>query len=123
MAGVGVVAAGWRSRADPAGGRRTLGSAGGGQSRVLLRLAHDSNLRTVKKGEVLTVDQKGREPVGEGARYLGYGVMEASQTRGRGPEPASSYVPVSVRRSSSPFACASGKVAEARRTTSVSWRP
>ena len=58
-----------------------FGSAGGGQSRVLMRLAHDSNLQTVKKGEVLTAYQEGREPVGEGARYLGYGVMEAFANR------------------------------------------
>ena len=61
-----------------------FGSAGGGQSRVLMRLAHDSNLRTVKKGEVLTVYQEGREPVGEGARYLGYGAMEAFPNRRKG---------------------------------------
>lgn len=54
-----------------------FGSAGGGQSRVLMRLDSASNLAPVSIGTVLTVSTANRRVVGEGARYLGYGVMEA----------------------------------------------
>ena len=61
-----------------------FGSAGGGQSRLIMRLAPPSHRRTpIDKGDVLTVSAGNGSVVGEGARYLGYGVMEAfdSQTR------------------------------------------
>ena len=52
-----------------------FGSADGGQSSVSMRLVPGPVPRSVAKGEVLTVAQSGGGPVGEGARYLGYGVM------------------------------------------------
>ncbi len=62
---------------------KLFGSADGGQSRVLLRLACRSTppeKKIKKKGKLLTVAQAhgGRQskPVGNGARYLGYGVMD-----------------------------------------------
>ena len=57
---------------------RLFGSAGGGQSRVIMRLASVPDPREpVAVGEVLTVSRKGGGVVGHGARYLGYGVMGA----------------------------------------------
>ena len=61
-----------------------FGSAGGGQSRVSMRLDLPADPPTVRKDEVLTVSHKGGSVVGEGARYLGYGVMEAFASRKRG---------------------------------------
>ena len=61
-----------------------FGSAGGGQSRVSMRLDLPAVPKTVRKGEVLTVSRKVGNVVGEGARYLGYGVMEAFASRNRG---------------------------------------
>ena len=55
-----------------------FGSAGGGRSRVSVHLSHlsrDSESLQVKTGKVL-------EDVQEGARYLGYGAMEARNTQG-----------------------------------------
>ena len=56
-----------------------FGSAKGGQSRVSMRLAPDPHPDSSKIsiGKVLTVSQMNQRVVGEGARYLGYGVMEA----------------------------------------------
>lgn len=54
-----------------------FGSAGGGQSRVSMRLTQDSNPPAASRGEVLTVSQTNKNVVGDGARYLGYGVMKA----------------------------------------------
>lgn len=54
-----------------------FGSAGGGQSRVSMRLTQDSNPAAASRGEVLTVSQTNKNVVGDGARYLGYGVMKA----------------------------------------------
>lgn len=71
-----------------------FGSAGGGQSRASMRLVSicpvdgrsgaPSTRRqsvsappAVDKGKVLTVSPSGGSVVGEGARYLGYGVMKA----------------------------------------------
>lgn len=54
-----------------------FGSAAGGQSRVSMRLSVPSAPRTISAGTVLTVPGTGARTVGEGARYLGYGVMEA----------------------------------------------
>ncbi len=63
---------------------RLFGSAGGGQSRVSMRLVLESELRNVTRGEKLTVSRKDRTLAGEGARYLGYGVMEAFPSRKKG---------------------------------------
>ena len=54
-----------------------FGSADGGQSRVSMHLALSSVQSIVCKDEVLTVSQTDTRVVEEGARYLGYGVMEA----------------------------------------------
>ena len=55
---------------------RLFGSAGEGQSRVVMRLASEPAAQPVSVGDVLRV-RKGGDIVGDGARYLGYGVMEA----------------------------------------------
>ena len=77
-----------RCRADLEAIRRQedalFGSAGGGQSCVSMRLELPTNPPIVCKGEVLTVSRTGRDVVGEGARYLGYGVMEAFASKKRG---------------------------------------
>ena len=54
-----------------------FGSAGSGQARLIMRLAPASAPPAVPIGAVLTVSPTDSRPVGEGARYLGYGVMEA----------------------------------------------
>jgi CRISPR-associated protein Cmr1 len=54
-----------------------FGSAGAGQSRILMRLVADEKPASVAVGQVLTVTAGDTAVVGEGARYLGYGVMEA----------------------------------------------
>ncbi len=56
---------------------RLFGSASGGGSKVSMRVEMDARQKTVPQNTVLTVSEKNRTPVGEGARYLGYGVMEA----------------------------------------------
>ena len=62
-----------------------FGSAGGGRSRVLMRLERaDQEPKACDTGSVLTAAAGGREPVGAGARYLGYGVMEAFGSGKRG---------------------------------------
>lgn len=53
---------------------RLFGSAGGGQSRLSMHLSVD---REPKAAGVDTVMEVAGNVVGEGARYLGYGVMEA----------------------------------------------
>ena len=53
-----------------------FGSAAGDQSRVAMRLKPASSPATVPVDHVLKVPRTGRT-VGAGARYLGYGVMEA----------------------------------------------
>ncbi len=55
---------------------RLFGSARGGQSRVLMRWASPPEPTPIPVNEVLKV-RAGGEVVGDGARYLGYGVMEA----------------------------------------------
>lgn len=55
-----------------------FGSADGGQSRVFMRLILDGSPIAVEAGNVLGV---GKNVVGEGTRYLGYGVMEAFKSR------------------------------------------
>jgi CRISPR-associated protein Cmr1 len=49
-----------------------FGSNAGGQSRVSMRLVPDFEPRTIGRGQVLRVPGT-QLPVGEGARYLGYG--------------------------------------------------
>ena len=61
-----------------------FGSADGGQSSVSMRLVPGSEPGSVAAHEVLTVSQSGGGPIGEGARYLGYGVMEAFASRRKG---------------------------------------
>ena len=61
-----------------------FGSADGGQSSVSMRLVPGSKRESVAAGEVLTVSQSGGGPIGEGARYLGFGVMEAFGSRRKG---------------------------------------
>ena len=64
-----------------------FGSSGGEQSRLLMRLAPTSDPpKTIRDGEVLTVSDRDGSVVGEGARYLGYGVMEAFRNRNRNTE-------------------------------------
>ena len=53
-----------------------FGSASGGQSRVVLRAKEPPTASQVNAGDVLRIAPN-RPVVGEGARYLGYGVMEA----------------------------------------------
>ncbi len=54
-----------------------FGSAVSGQSRVIMHLDSSSDLKVTSCGTVLTKSQSNTNVVGEGARYLGYGVMEA----------------------------------------------
>ena len=61
-----------------------FGSAAGGQSSVSMRLAPGSTPSALPAGQVLGVANGNGRPVGEGARYLGYGVMEAFASRKRG---------------------------------------
>lgn len=63
---------------------RLFGSADGGQSRVSLSLARRSDPPAARVGEVLTVSAANSRVVGDGARYLGYGVMEAFGSRNTG---------------------------------------
>ena len=84
----GVLRYWWRALAwsrcggdlDAIGGQedRLFGSAAGGRSRVSMHLISSSKLDEKKAGvgQVLDVPDTQRV-VGEGARYLGYGVMEA----------------------------------------------
>ena len=54
-----------------------FGSPNAGQSRILLRLIPATRPETVARGDVLNVSASISQPVGDGARYLGYGLMEA----------------------------------------------
>ncbi len=56
-----------------------FGSSDAGQSRVAMRLDMKTMPRIVEKDEVLSV--------GPGARYLGYGVMEAFESKKKGTRP------------------------------------
>ncbi len=58
-----------------------FGSAGGGQSRLSMHLSVDADPEVAGVDTVLEV---AGNVVGEGARYLGYGVMEAFPSRQRG---------------------------------------
>ena len=61
-----------------------FGSAGGGQSRVSMRLGVNPSPSVVPEGSQLTVPGRERRVVGPGARYLGYGVMETFPSRVKG---------------------------------------
>ena len=66
-----------------------FGSTETGQSRVVMRLLAPSELKTLKPREVLRCNSGANAPVaGEGARYLGYGVMEAFARKVKGQGPA-----------------------------------
>ena len=58
-----------------------FGSASGGQSRLSMRLVSASDPLPVGTEELLTLPPTNARVVGEGARYLGYGVMEAFDSR------------------------------------------
>lgn len=58
-----------------------FGSTGAGQSRVSMRLAIDPDRPLIRKDEILTVPASDGRVVGEGARYLGYGVMHAFDSK------------------------------------------
>ena len=59
-----------------------FGSSSGGQSRVSLRLETATCPVVVANDTVLRISAEDRRTVGDGARYLGYGVMEAFARRG-----------------------------------------
>ena len=61
-----------------------FGSAGSGQSAVTLCLDMAAQPTVIPQRQVLTTSAEGRGPVGEGARYLGYGIVEAFPSRNRG---------------------------------------
>ena len=62
-----------------------FGSAGEGQSRLAMRLQAPVDPATVDLNEILKVPG-GNQTVGEGARYLGFGVMVAFASRNQGTE-------------------------------------
>ena len=68
-----------------------FGSAGGGQSRVSMRLTPGpvTSVRQIRAGQVLRAGEHGssRRTVGDGARYFGYGVMEAFRSKKKGTKP------------------------------------
>ena len=68
--------------------RRLFGASETGQSRLIMTLdAEYGRLQVLEKDRILK-DAQG-DTVGAGARYLGYGVMEAFGSRNKGTEPAS----------------------------------
>ena len=68
---------------------RLFGSSATGRSRVLLQALSPRGDRAVLgRSQVLTVTPATKSPVGPGARYLGYGVMEAFASRTRGTKEA-----------------------------------
>ena len=60
-----------------------FGSAGGGQARVSMRLDTTCRPETIPVDKILTIPSR-KGTVGEGARYLGYGVMHAFPSRKSG---------------------------------------
>ena len=76
-----------------------FGSANGGQSRVLMKLdRRDHAPEILKANSVLRVPSRSNaKVVGDGARYLGYGVMEAfaSQRKKTEKRPAHTLLPPS----------------------------
>ncbi len=66
---------------------KLFGNASEGQSRVLMRLARTyQELKDCEPGSVLKVSRGNQQTVGAGARYLGYGVMEAFGSQKRNTE-------------------------------------
>ena len=63
---------------------RLFGSSSVGQSRISLRLEMTTPPAVTSAGDVLTSSAANEGPVGEGARYLGYGAMEAFASSKRG---------------------------------------
>ena len=63
---------------------RLFGSSEAGQSRLIMRLDAKAPLPILEKDTILR--DEGGAPVGAGARYLGYGVMEAFPSRTKGTE-------------------------------------
>ena len=63
---------------------RLFGSPDEGQSRVLMRLSAVSDPETVAQGTALKTSATSTRTVGEGARYLGYGAMEAFASTRKG---------------------------------------
>jgi CRISPR-associated protein Cmr1 len=61
---------------------RLFGSTSTGQAQVLMRLGGSPECAVLERGEVLTTLDD--SPVGDGARYLGYGVMEAFDSHKKG---------------------------------------
>lgn len=60
-----------------------FGSAESGQSQVDLRMMQNPNPSIVPVGKQLCLPGSGNREIGAGARYLGYGVMEAFDSRKR----------------------------------------
>ena len=60
---------------------RLFGSANGGQSRVLMRMATALEPEAVAQPKVLSISASSDGVVGDGARYLGYGLMEAKSSK------------------------------------------
>ena len=60
-----------------------FGSSKSGQSRVAMRLVLPPDLKPIDCGQVLNVSPTINRAVGEGCRYLGYGVMEAFPSRNK----------------------------------------
>jgi len=62
--------------------RELFGSSDGGQGKFLLRIRH-GNLHILQKGQVLKTDASSRngKEIGTGARYLGYGIINAFHIR------------------------------------------
>ena len=65
---------------------KLFGSATTGQSRMSMRLEVKHRPSEVSTGRVLTVSARNTRVVGEGARYLGYGVMAAFASHKQGTE-------------------------------------
>ena len=63
---------------------KLFGSASTGQSCMSMRLEIKHEPSEVSRGSVLTVSAQNRHTVGEGARYLGYGVMAAFASHKQG---------------------------------------
>jgi CRISPR-associated protein Cmr1 len=90
----GVLRWWWRALAWPRYGgslgaiqtaeEQLFGGGKAGQSHVVMRLHNSSEPKQLEAGKILKSD--GGAIVGEGARYLGYGVMEAFARKARGSE-------------------------------------
>ena len=60
-----------------------FGSASGGQSRISMHLKSVESQQSITSGQVLKIPST-NTVVGEGSRYLGYGVMEAFASKKKG---------------------------------------